>query len=151
MIAPRLKELLDQNGVSYHRISHPDTYHAHSTATATHVPSRQFAKTVIVKADKRLCMVVLPASDRIHLQDLRAGIGAHALELATEREIRDVISDCEVGAMPPFGDFYGMEVFVSPHLREDEDIVFNGGTHNEAVRMHYRDYERLAHPNPMRM
>lgn len=151
MIAPRLKELLDQNGVSYHCIPHPITYHADSTAAATHVTSHQFAKTVIVKADGHLCMVVLPASDRIHVEDLRAGLGARSLELATEQEVQRAIPDCEVGAMPPFGDFYGMDVFVSPHLREDEEIVFNAGSHSEAVRMHYRDYERLAHPNPMRM
>lgn len=151
MIAPRLKELLDRSGVQYRSIPHLTAYHADRTAAAAEVPRREFAKVVVVKADGRLCMAVLPASDRLHLEDLRYGLGAQHLALVGEEELRGAFPDCDVGAMPPFGELYGMEVFVSPHLREDEEIAFNAGSHDEAVHMHYRDYERLAHPNVLRM
>jgi Ala-tRNA(Pro) deacylase len=146
MVTPRLKELLDRNHVPYQSIPHAEAYDAQRTAEAAHVPGREFAKAVIVRADERLCMAVLPASDRVDLERLRRSLGARDLELADEDEIRETFPDCDIGALPPFGELYGMEVFVSPHLREDERIAFNAGSHDEALAMQYRDYERLVRP-----
>jgi len=150
MVTPRLKQLLDNNHVRYQAIPHPTAYDSQRTAEAAHVSGHGFAKTVIVKADGRLCMAVLPASERVHLDALRDGLGARDVELADEDEMRRAFPDCDVGAMPPFGEMYGMEVFVNPRLRKDEEIAFNAGSHDELLLIRYQDYERLAHPNPLR-
>lgn len=149
MITPRLKELLDSSGAFYRSIPHQTTYHADRTAQAAEVPSREFAKTLIVKVDGRECMVVLAADERLQLEDLRRALGAQKVELASEDEVRRAFPDCEVGAMPPFGELYGMEVLVSPRLQQDEEIAFNAGSHDEALHMHYRDFERLANAHSL--
>lgn len=150
MVSTRLKELLEKQHVSYRSIAHSEAYDAQRTAQAAHVPGREFAKTVVVRADGKLCMAVLPAMDQVDLDCLRQSLGAHEVALADEEEIRRAFPDCDLGAQPPFGELYGMEVFVSPHLRQDERIAFNGGSHDEAIVMQYADYERLAHPNVLR-
>lgn len=150
MVSTRLKELLQKQHVSYRSIPHPEAYDAQRTAQAAHVSGREFAKTVVIRADGKLCMAVLPAMDQVDLDRLRQGLGAHDVELADEEDIRQAFPDCDLGAQPPFGELYGMEVFVSPHLRQDERIAFNGGSHDEAIVMQYADYERLAHPNVLR-
>ena len=146
MINQKLREFLDSNGVSYRTEVHEPTVDASRTAQASHVRGREFAKTVIVKADGRLFMTVLPSTDRVDVDQLKRALGAKDLELADEEEINAAFPDCEIGAMPPFGNLYNMDVFVSQHLREDEHIVFNAGSHSEVIRMSYQDYDRLVHP-----
>lgn len=146
MINQKLREFLDSNAVSYRTEAHEPTVDASRTAQAAHVRGREFAKTVIVKADGRLFMTVLPSTDRVHVDQLKQALGARDLQLADEDDINAAFPDCEIGAMPPFGNLYNMDVFVSEHLREDDHIVFNAGSHNEVMRMSYRDYERLVHP-----
>jgi Uncharacterized conserved protein len=150
MIMPRLKQLLDSNRVHYQTIPHPVAYDAQRTAQAAHVSGHDFAKTVVVKADGQLCMAVLPASEQVHLEELRHALGAREVTLADEDELRAAFPDCDLGAMPPFGGMYGMEVFVNPRLREDEKIAFNAGSHDEVLRIRYQDFERLARPNLLR-
>lgn len=150
MISHRLRQLLTSEHVAYRTLPHEVEYDAQRTAAAAHVRGREFAKTVVLRADGRLCMAVLPASDQVDLEALRRAMGAHELELAGEPEMERAFPDCETGAMPPIGELYGMDVFVSPHLREDEEIAFNGGCHDELVLMRYGDFERLAHPSPLR-
>jgi Ala-tRNA(Pro) deacylase len=96
-------------------------------------------------------MVVLPAARRVHFGRLRQATGASAAELATESEFRDLFPDCEVGAMPPFGNLYGIEVYVDESLVTDADIAFNAGTHTEVVRMPYAEFERLVAPHHVHM
>ncbi|MFE8069449.1 YbaK/EbsC family protein [Marinobacteraceae bacterium S3BR75-40.1] len=146
MISPKLKEYLDSNAVKYQSLPHEPAADAARTAHVAHVPGREFAKAVIVKANGRLTMAVVPATDHVHVKELKQALGAADLELADEDEIRAAFPDCEVGAMPPFGNLYGMEVFVNEHLREDDSIVFNAGSHDEALRMSYQDFDRLVHP-----
>jgi Ala-tRNA(Pro) deacylase len=93
-----------------------------------------------------MAMGVLPANQKVILQDLREITGADSVKFATEDEFEDLFPGCEVGAMPPFGNLYGMDVFVSPTLAREEEIVFNGGTHRDLVRMAFRDFERLVEP-----
>lgn len=146
MISQKLREFLDSHAVNYHTDLHEPTIDASRTAQAVHVRGREFAKSVIVKADGRLFMTVLPSTDRVHLDQLRQAMGASHMELADEAEMTSAFPDCEVGAMPPFGNLYNMDVFVSEHLREDDHIVFNAGSHDEVMRMSYQDYDRLVHP-----
>ncbi|MEQ9546989.1 MAG: YbaK/EbsC family protein [Marinobacter sp.] len=146
MINQKLREFLDSNAVRYRTEAHEPTVDASRTAQAAHVRGREFAKTVIVKADGRLFMTVLPSTDRVHVDQLKQALGAKELELADEDDINAAFPDCEIGAMPPFGNLYNMDVFVSEHLREDDQIVFNAGSHSEVMRMSYQDYDRLVHP-----
>ena len=145
----RLKEFLDKEHVKYVTIDHSPAFTAQEIAAAAHVPGKQLAKTVIVKVDGNLAMIVLPASDQVRLANLRETLGAKKVELADENEFKKAFPDCETGAMPPFGNLYGMSVFVSQVLREDAEIAFNAGSHSELIRLTYADYERLVHPTPL--
>lgn len=142
----RLEEYLRANQVKYQTIPHPLAYTAQEVAASAHIPGREMAKTVMVKLDGRLAMVVVPASERVHLGRLREATGTGEVALASEWDFKDRFPECELGAMPPFGNLYGLDVFVSDSLTEDEEIAFNAGTHSELVRMRYRDFERLVDP-----
>ena len=146
MPAKKLKEFLDNQHVSYTSIPHEVTYTAQETAQAAHVPGYELAKTVMVELDRKMAMVVVPATRKIVLQDLRELTGAAKVRFATEDEFKALFPDCEVGAMPPFGNLYGLEVFVAPGLAVDKEIAFNAGTHTEVVKMCYADFDRLVHP-----
>jgi Ala-tRNA(Pro) deacylase len=104
------------------------------------------AKTVVVNLDGHLAMAVVPADRKVDLERLRVAAGAVSAELADEREFMGDFPECEPGAMPPFGNLYGMAVYVEPHLAADPEIAFNAGSHTELIRMSYKDFERLAHP-----
>jgi Ala-tRNA(Pro) deacylase len=145
----RLKEFLDKEHVKYVSIDHSPAFTAQEIAAAAHIPGRELAKSVIVKIDGELAMIVVPASDNVRLANLRETLGAKKVELADEDEFKKAFPDCETGAMPPFGNLYGMNVFVSQALREDDEIAFNAGSHSELIRLTYADYERLVHPTPL--
>lgn len=146
MPAKTLKQFLDENKVKYVSISHSPTYTAQEIAAAAHVPGRELAKTVILNVDGRMAMAVLPAPERVDLGRLKQAAGAAKVELATEKQFKDRFPECEAGAMPPFGNLYDMDVYVSPSLAADEEIAFNAGSHSELVRLAYKDFERLANP-----
>lgn len=142
----RLHRLLDANHVDYQTIHHPTSYSAQQTAAVAHVPGRELAKAVIVHIDGALAMVVQNASGMVPLGRVKAAAGARDVHLANEQEFRDWFPDCDLGAMPPFGNLYGMEVFVTEALTHDDEIAFNAGTHTELIRLRYADFARLAHP-----
>lgn len=146
MPSTRLHRLLDANHVKYQTIAHLPAPTAQETAAVAHVPGREFAKTVIVNIDGRLAMVVQNAKSLVPLSRIRAVTGAQEVHLASEHEFEDSFPDCEPGAMPPFGNLYGMEVFVTQDLAEDEEITFNAGSHTELVKLGYQDFARLVHP-----
>ena len=145
----RLKDFLDKEHVKYVTIAHSPAYTAQEIAELTHTPGKELAKTVIVKIEGELAMVVLPASDKVRLGHLRQTLGTEDIELANEDEFEGAFPDCETGAMPPFGNLYGMSVFVDQTLREDEEIAFNAGSHDELIRLSYAEFERLVHPTPL--
>ena len=145
----RLKTFLDKEHVKYVSIGHSPAFTAQEVAATAHIPGKELAKTVIVKVDGELAMVVLPASEHVRMDSLRQKLGAKHVELANEDEFKNAFPDCETGAMPPFGNLYGMDVFVSQVLREDDEIAFNAGSHSELIRLPYADYERLVHPTPL--
>lgn len=142
----KLTEFLDSHGVKYLTINHSRAYTAQEIAASAHIPGKELAKTVMVKLDGRMAMAVLPASYRVDLDALKAAAGAQDAALATEAEFKDLFPECEVGAMPPFGNLWGLPVYVAETLAEDKEIAFNAGTHSQLVRMAYADFERLVKP-----
>jgi Ala-tRNA(Pro) deacylase len=151
MPTTRLKEFLNNNGVAHTVIPHPLAFTATGVAGAAHIKGKEMAKTVVVELDGRLALAVLPADRKVNLERLRQATGAINAELAHEWEFAADFPECEPGAMPPFGNLYGMPVYVEPHLAQDEQIAFNAGTHTELIRMAYKDFERLAHPTLVEM
>jgi Ala-tRNA(Pro) deacylase len=141
-----LTEHLKSNHVKFTNINHSPAFTAQEVAAAAHVSGKQFAKTVIVKIGGQLAMVVLPANDHINFADLKAATGISDIDLASESEFKSRFPECEVGAMPPFGNLYGMSVYVSNHLSGIDQIIFNAGSHSELVQMAYGDFERLVKP-----
>jgi Ala-tRNA(Pro) deacylase len=146
MPVDRLRTYLEENHVKYVTVTHSPAFTAQEIAASAHVPGKELAKTVMVKLDGKLAMVVLPAPDKVSAHRLRDVTGAKEVELASEKEFGDLFPKCEVGAMPPFGNLWDMETFADAHLREDEFIAFNAGSHTELVRLSFADYERLVHP-----
>ena len=142
----QLREFLEANEVHFETISHEPAFTAQEIAESAHVPGKEMAKTVMVKVDGDLAMAVLPAPDHVSTSRLKAITGAERVELASEGEFAERFPECEVGAMPPFGNLWGLTVFVDNRLREDEQIVFNAGSHDELVKLAYTDYERLVNP-----
>ncbi|HUN89431.1 MAG TPA: YbaK/EbsC family protein [Terriglobales bacterium] len=146
MRANRVKEFLDTNRIPYSSILHPTSYTAQGTAAYAHVPGKELAKTVIVRIDSQLAMVVLPASAQLDLGAIKRMSKARTVTLAGEPEFEFKFPDCDLGAMPPFGNLYGMPVYVDEFLTYDKEISFNAGSHNELVKMTYEDFERLVNP-----
>lgn len=146
MPAKKLKDFLDSNHIKYITITHSRAYTAQSIAHFAHIPGKELAKTVMVKIHNEMAMAVLPASYRVDFDLLKTASGAGDVQLASEAEFKDRFPDCETGAMPPFGNLYGMRVFVADTLAEDEEIAFNSGSHSELIRMSYRDFEKLVKP-----
>jgi Ala-tRNA(Pro) deacylase len=146
MPTKKLREFLDANKIKYSVITHSIAYTAQEIASLAHISGRELAKTVMVKLDGRMAMAVLPASRKVNLALLEASAKSKTVALATEGEFRDLFPGCEAGAMPPFGNLYGLPVFVDEDLSKDEEIAFNAGTHHELIRMSYADFARLVQP-----
>jgi Ala-tRNA(Pro) deacylase len=146
MPARQLKEFLDSHKVKYVTMTHSTAYTAQEIASLAHIGGEDFAKTVIVRIDGAMVMAVLPASYQVDLPLLKAGAQGKKIALASETDFRDRFPECETGAMPPFGQLYGMAVFVDESLSRDKEIAFNAGTHHELIRLSYKDFARLVQP-----
>ena len=142
----KLKDFLDREKVKYVSIQHSPAYTAQEVAESVHIPGKELAKTVIVDLDGEMAMAVLPANRKIVLQDLREITGCDQVKFASEEEFRQRFPDCETGAMPPFGNLYGMDVFVAETLTHQDEIAFNAGSHTEVIRLAFEDFERLVQP-----
>ncbi len=141
-----LKEFLDNNDIKYVSIMHSLAFTSVDIAKSAHVPSKEMAKTVIIKIDNELAMAVVPANIKVNLQLLQQALDLDNIELASEQEFTKLFSDCEVGAMPPFGNLYNMDVYVAENLTVDKQITFNAGSHLEVIQMDYKDFEALVKP-----
>ena len=108
--------------------------------------AEEFAKAVIVRIDGHLAMAVLPAAYHVDLELLKAAAKGKKIALANETDFRDKFPECETGAMPPFGQLYGMQVFVDESVSRNKEIVFNAGTHHELIRLSYGDFAKLVKP-----
>lgn len=146
MPVQELKTFLDQKHINYTTIKHSRAYTANTTAAISHIPQQELAKTVIVKIDGEMAMAVLPASQMVHAARLKHALGAEEVVLAHEVEFDEQFPDCEIGAMPPFGNLYDMKVFVEEGLTKDDEIAFNAGSHTELIRMAYKDFASLVKP-----
>ncbi|MDO8304012.1 MAG: YbaK/EbsC family protein [Sedimentisphaerales bacterium] len=142
----RVTEYLDQQGVGYEILEHRPTFTAQQMAAEEHVPGMTVAKPVVVKADKKFYMYVLPACCKIDFDVLKEQMGARQLELADEKEMAQIFGDCALGAEPPFGNLYNIETIIDQSLLDDDEVVFQAGTHERAIRIAMADYQRLVRP-----
>jgi Ala-tRNA(Pro) deacylase len=146
MPTQQLKSFLDSNHVKYKTITHSPEYTAQEIAASAHIPGKELAKTVIVKVDGEFAMAVLPASRHVSLTRLKEAVHASDAELASEEEFEKLFPDCELGAMPPFGNLYDMPVYAAEQLTKDDEIAFNAGSHTELVQLAFSDFDKLVHP-----
>jgi len=144
-IPQRLIDCLNESKIGYETLHHPEAVTAQRIAQAEHVKGRHHAKVVMVKSGERHVMIVLPADHQIDLEKAAKAIGQGAL-LDTEPEFKALFPDCAVGAMPPFGNLYGVPTYVDKRLSEEDYIVFEAGTHTDAIKLSYRDYEKIVKP-----
>ena len=145
-VAKRLREHLDSRKVKYVVVTHSQAFTAQEIAASMHVPGKEMAKTVVVKTPRGLALGVVRAMDKVDVERIAAKLGVDEARLATEQEFRDQFPDCEMGAMPPFGSLYNVPTVVDEELTRDREIVFNAGSHVEAMRMSYSDYVAVAGP-----
>lgn len=145
-LSKKLKVLLDEKQIRYLTLHHSPAYTSQELAAATHISGRVWAKTVIVEANGKMAMAVLPATERVDLDALGRVLGAEVVRLAEEKAFKGRFPDCELGAMPPFGNLFGMPVVVSTTLAEDPEIVFNAGSHQIAFEMAFEDFRGLVEP-----
>ena len=144
-ISARLKGFLEENQIPYSVMTHTTTYTAQGAAATMQISGKELAKSVVLRAGEEMILAVLPAPNHVRLDKLAGEVGKSAW-LATEQEFCNLFPDWEPGAMPPFGSLYNLPVYVDESLAADEAIVFNGGTHRDAIRMRYDDFVRLAKP-----
>ena len=150
MPSEKLKKFLDENNIKYITVSHSKAYTAQQIAASAHIPGKGLAKTVMIKLGNKMAMAVLPASKMVNFGMLKEVIGSDDVELATEREFKDKFPDCEIGAMPPFGNLYEMDVYVAETLAKQNEIAFNSCSHTELIKMSYADFEKLVKPKRLK-
>lgn len=150
-ILRKLREVLDEANISYEVYHHALAYTAQEVATAQHLSGKEMAKVVMLKVDGDLVMGVIAASQKINLNTVKASLGAKEARLASEEEFSSRFPECEIGAMPPFGNLFGLAVFVDRALEKDEYIYFNAGNHVQTVRLKYQDFARLVKPQTARL
>lgn len=146
MPSKRLRHFLDSNKVQYQIVNHAIAFSALEISETTHIPEKNLAKTVVVKTPTKMLMCVVRANDVLDLSLLKTVLNQHDIALATEQEFAKEFPDCEVGAMPPFGNLYEMDVYVSDKLAQDKEIFFNAGNHSEVIKLSYKVYDSLVHP-----
>ncbi len=144
-ISTRLKSFLDESQIPYSVVTHNTAYTAQGTAATLQISGKELAKSVVLWTGEEMILAVLPAPNHVKLDQLGAEVGK-SLRLATEQEFRSLFPDCELGAMPPFGSLYNLPAYVDESLAADEAIVFNAGTHRDAICMRYDDFVRVAKP-----
>lgn len=142
----KLIQYLDENKVPYITLTHSLAYTSQGVAQKLHRSGKLIAKAVLLKKNGKFLMAVLEAPDHVNLKELEKVAGEAGLALASEKEFEGLFTDCEVGAIPPFGNLYNLPVYVDQKLEEDEDIIFNAGTHRDAIEMKYVDFKRLVNP-----
>lgn len=145
-ILAKLRELLDASDVSYTHHVHPLAYTARELASVEHIPTHEVAKVVVFLGDSGYGMAVLCGDSMVDVLELRSALGFQRLRLATEAELAELFPDCELGAMPPFGNLYGLPVYADSRVAGEEIIAFNAGTHRDVVLMRFQDFRNLAKP-----
>jgi len=142
----KINEYLKEKGVYFDIHEHPAAYTAQEVAAEEHVSGDILAKVVIVRAKDQYAMCVLPASYKLDLAKVAKKLRVKSVRLADEAEMAKLFPDVEVGSEPPFGKLYELPTLVDEHLAEDDEIVFQAGSHRQVIRMKYADYAALAEP-----
>jgi len=142
----RVTEFLNDLSINYDVMNHKPAFTAQQMAALEHEPGKYVAKPVIIKADGEFIMCVLAACYKIDLGALKNQLGASKVELADENEIAKIFEDCDLGAEPPFGNLYDLPVIMDKALENDDHILFQAGTHEQAIRMNMDDYRKLVKP-----
>lgn len=145
-VSTRIKKMLENENISYQVLEHELAFTALEVAQAQHVPGRRMVKSVIVIADGKPVMCVLPATHRVDFDKFKGVLGAKDVHLADEAKVAALFPGYEVGAMPPFGQVAGMRVYVDKMLEENDAIVFNAGTHTDVIRIKFKDFVRFVQP-----
>jgi Ala-tRNA(Pro) deacylase len=146
MPSKNLTSYLNEHKVKYTTISHTPAYTAQEIAASAHMPGMKVAKSVVVKIDGKLCILVEPANYKVDLKALQVQLGAHSVELAHEYEFEDTFPGCETGAVPPIGELFDVDVYVDDVIKYQDEIAFSAGNHSELVKMRYSDFEKLVKP-----
>lgn len=146
----KLATYFQRHGVSFSVVTHPEAFTAQEVAAVEHVPGRKFVKVVIVRGDDSLAMLCLPASFDVDLDASAGVLGCKEVRLATEDEFSDTFPDCEVGAMPPFGNLYDVPVYLDETVLDDDRIIFNACNHHETFEISRADYVDLVKPEVTR-
>lgn len=141
-----VERALKQNHIPYDIILHSQSYTSMQTAQAAHIKGKEFAKTIMVNVDGRMIMAVLPAYYRVDLKRVKEAYGAKDVSIASEEEFAYLFKDSSIGAMPPMGNLYGMEVAMDEEMKEDLYIAFNACNHEEIFKMKFKDYKKMTHP-----
>jgi Ala-tRNA(Pro) deacylase len=144
-IPKQLINCLNESGVAYEIFQHPEAVTAQRVAEVEHIKARHQAKVVMVKSNGNHVMAVVPADRRIDLQKVEKITGKPA-SLESEVDFKSIFSDCAVGAMPPFGNLYGLPTYVDERLAREDYIVFEAGTHTDAIKLKYTDYQKIVKP-----
>jgi Ala-tRNA(Pro) deacylase len=145
-IPQRIRDYLDSQNVSYETLHHSQAFTAQELAHSLHVSGKKCVKAVVVGGDSKPVLAVIPASYRLNFQDLRATLEVNRLEMLPESELVGLFPDCDLGAVPPFGNLYGIAVWVDRAVADAEEIVFCAGTHEDCIRMRYSDFAKLTLP-----
>lgn len=143
----KLKSLLEEKRISYEVLKHEEVFTAQEIAATTHTRGKEMAKVIILNGDNKYFMIVLPASYRIDIEKLKIILNVKNLRLSTEEELEKLFPDCEVGATPPFGNLYNIDVYADKVLSEDKTIVFLTGSHKESIKMTYKDFDKVVKPH----
>lgn len=146
MPAKKIKDFLAQNKVHYLSVTHPEAYATREISHLSNISEQAFAKSVLIHAGNKTLMVVLPASERIEFEVLKKILHENNVALVPEDAFLALFPDCEVGAMPPFGNLYNIQVYVDKTLSKNKEIAFNAGNHSELIKMNYQDFEKLVKP-----
>lgn len=145
MSAEMVRKYLMEHGVSYETHTHPKAFTTSEVAEAEHLPGKAIAKTVMLMADDRLVMAVIPGDHMIDLDKAENALHAKRVRLAEENEFVPSFPDCEPGAEPPFGAIYEVPTLVDEGL-DGPNITFNAGTHTETITVALGDYLELTTP-----
>jgi Ala-tRNA(Pro) deacylase len=141
-----IRDELVQRGVPYEERHHPEVFTAQQVAQCEHVSGHRVAKVVVVMVNGSPVELVLPATRRVLLERVRELLDAREVRLAGEDEMGRYFADCEVGAIPPLRHWQGVEVLMDESLYGSGDILFQAGTHCDAIRMRFDDWMNLVRP-----
>ncbi|MGA3327128.1 MAG: YbaK/EbsC family protein [Terriglobia bacterium] len=145
-IPQRIRDYLDSQNVPYETLHHSQAYTAQEVAHSLHVSGKKCVKAVVASGDSKLVVLVMPAAHRLNFQELKSALRANHLEMLVESELVDLFPDCDLGAVPPLGNLYGLEVWVDRAVANAEKVLFCAGTHEDCIRMRYSDFAKVTRP-----